>query len=106
MRVLEAAYPEWLTAPEIAAVAAQLDPRAMQGWDRRRPDGRDRFIVPRTVLSRLHTQRVVDRIGTRVHEAAQVKHQGVPAKGQHPRVKWQRGAGHRYRLRKDAEDLL
>ena len=106
LAALDAAYPAWLGAREIAGIAAAIDPRVTQGWDRRRPNGRDNFVIVRVLLSRLHTQRVVDRIGTGVHDAPQTRHAVIHERGQHPRVKWQRGAGYRYRIRQEARGLL
>lgn len=105
LAVLDEVWPQWLTAPEIAAIAGEVDPRIRRGWDRRRPHGRDSSVGTRMVLMRLHDQRVVDRIGVRVHHAPQVRLENVPPTGHRPRSKWQRGAGYRYRIRDEWRGL-
>lgn len=82
---LEVAYPAWLTAPQLAAIAAEIEPAYRKN---------SRFVTARS-LGRFHTYRVLDRIGQPI-EAWAAQH----------RTRKVSGAGYRYRLRREAEDLL
>ena len=85
LMALQVAYPAWLTAPQIAAIAAEIAPEYRRN---------SRFVTARS-LGRLHTYRTVDRIGEPIEAWA----------AQHRKRKVS-GAGYRYRLRLEAEDLL
>lgn len=82
MQALEAAYPTWLSAPQIAELCAAIEPRYRRN---------SRFVTARS-LGRLHAWRTVDRIGQRIERAGS----GL----------FRSGTGYRYRLRREAVDFL
>lgn len=83
LEALEAAYPLWLPAPQIAAICIEIEPRYRKC---------SRFVTARS-LGRLHEYRMVDRIGRKMHIGPAI----VPGRRGHPRPS---GDGYRYRLRK------
>lgn len=84
LMALQVAYPAWLSAPQIAAIAAEIEPAYRKS---------SRFVTARS-LGRLHTYRTVDRIGVPIEETVRERKRKVS------------GAGYRYRLRLEAGDLL
>jgi hypothetical protein len=88
LMALEVAYPAWLSAPQIAAIAAEIEPAYRKN---------SRFVTARS-LGRLHTYRTVDRIGQPIEASVRKGTVGRPRKVS--------GAGYRYRLRREAGDFL
>lgn len=84
---LNAAYPEWLSAPQIAALCIEIEPRYR----------RNQRLVTARSLGRLHSYGQVDRIGEPVGRGGHVMVRGRPRKIG--------GAGYRYRLRPEARGL-
>ena len=81
---LEVAYPAWLSAPQIEAICIELAPRYAG----------DRHNLTARTLGRLHSYRQVDRIGEPNWVAKGNTLAAAP------------GAGYRFRLRREAEDML
>jgi hypothetical protein len=91
---LEIAYPAWLSAPQVRDICAGLDARA-------RGDRVD--LVART-LGRLHSYGIADRIGApNVYGERAFTNQGKPSAKP---ADTKPGAGYRFRIRREAEDLL
>jgi len=103
LEALDAAYPRWLTSGELMAICAAIDAKAG-----RTGTGKRRKTLPvdyagRT-LSRLHSYRLVDRIGVPNWLAPRAYTcRGKPSKLPADTAK---NAGYRYRAVREARELL